>query len=121
MKKIIFFVFVILFGLSVNVALAQLLPAPKGFGGRIITAPTPGISCPGGRPGSPLTIVPVSTYPIGPYVGDYNPISMRFNLTPGSWILGLYMPVPIPECQTQSAPPTPVNGYRTIIHGTSSY
>jgi hypothetical protein len=120
MKKIIFFVFIVLFGFSVNVALAQVL-APRGLGGKIIMAPTPGISCPAGKPGSPFTILPVSLNQVGPYIGDYNPISMGFNLTPGSWFLGLYIPVPIPECSTQSAPPAPVSGYRTILHGTSSY
>ncbi len=120
MKKIIFFVFIVSFSLSVNFAFAQALVP---LGGRILTAPTPGVSCPGGRqPGSPFSIVPVTAInPPGLYIGDYNPTSLKFNLTPGAWILGLYLSTPIPECATQSAPPAPVSGFRTIIHGTSSY
>ena len=120
MKKIIFFVFIVAFSLSVNFAFAQAL---MPLGGRILTAPTPGVSCPAGRqPESPFTITPiVATIPPGLYIGDYNPTSLQFNLTPGSWILGLYLPVPIPECATQTGTPAPVSGLRTIIHGTSSY
>jgi hypothetical protein len=115
MKKIIFFVFIILFGFSVNITLAQTL---MPFGGQIITAPTPGVACPAGAPGSPFSITPIVSPP-GLYVGDYNPISTRFRIVPGAWVLGLYIPVPIPECATTSTPPVPVTGFRTFLHGTS--
>lgn len=119
MKKIIFFGFILLFGLSVNFAFAQVFPM-IGFGGRIITAPTPGVSCPAGKIGSPFTVAGV-TGPSWLMVGDYYPTSLGFKLTPGAWILALYIPVPIPECQTQSVPPVPVTGYRNFLHGTSDY
>lgn len=118
MKKIIFFVVVVVFGVSVNFAFAQAIPM-LGFGGRIITAPTPGVSCPAGALGSPFTMVPAGVAPAGLYVGDYHPTSVSFRLAPGAWVLGLYIPIPIPECATQSIPPAPVAGFRTFIHGTN--
>jgi hypothetical protein len=119
MKKVIFFSVFLLLLLSVNTALAFTLP-PRSFGGLIIAAPTPGVNCPAGRqPGSPFTIIPAGASPAGPFVGDYNPISLTYQLVPGAWILGLYNPVPLPECATTTPVPTPVPGFRTFIHGTS--
>lgn len=89
------------------------------FGGRIITAPTPGVVCPAGKPGSPFTVMPVTAQPSWLMVGDYHPVSLPFAVVPSAWILGLYVPVPLPECATTSVPPAPVNGFRTYFHGTS--
>ncbi len=122
MKKIIFFVVIILFGLSVNVAFAQLVSPYQGIGGRIITAPTPGIVCPAGKPGSPFTIAPSGPSPAGPFVGDYYPVSNFHLLVSSAWFLGLGSIVPLPECFVPVPPPgvpVPVNGFRTILHGTS--
>ncbi len=121
MKKIIFFAFIILFGLSINISLAQFSPF-VGFGGRITTAPTPGIVCPAGKLGSPFTLAPNGPFATGPFVGDYYPVSNFYLLAPGAWILGLYNPVPLPECAIPVPPPglpVPVTGFRTILHGTS--
>ncbi len=108
-----------MFVLFVNTAFAQI-SILQPFGGKIITAPTPGISCPAGRqPGSPFMLAPNTPSVVGPFVGDYHPISLNYQLVPGAWILGLYNPIPIPECATQSAPPAPVSGFRTFLHGTS--
>ncbi len=93
----------------------------KPFGGKIITAPTPGVSCPAGKePGSPFTVSPVTKAPPWIMVGDWHPISTPFKLEPDAWILGLYNPKPIPECVSESVPPAPISGYRTIFHGTSA-
>ncbi len=121
MKKIIFFAFIIFFGLLVNLTLAQTLPLLKPFGGKIITAPTPGVTCPVGKLGSPFTQTPAGLSPPGLYVGDYNPISLSFGLKPTAWVLGLYIPTPIPECATESVPPAPVVGFRTYFLGTSFF
>lgn len=122
MKKIIFFVVIILFGLSVNVAFAQLSTF-QPFGGKILLSPIPGVVCPAGKIGSPFTLVPNGPYPTGPFVGDYYPVSNFHLLVPGAWILGLTNIVPLPECSTPPVPPAtvpvPVNGFRTILHGTS--
>lgn len=119
MRKIVFFAFVVIFGLSVQVSFAQITPV-LGLGGRIITAPIPGIICPAGKqPGSPFMIAPSIGAPVGPFIGDYNSVSNFHLLLPGIWFLGLYSSVPLPECATQSAPPAPVSGFRTLIHGTS--
>lgn len=92
----------------------------KPLGGKIITAPTPGVSCPAGKqPGSPFTVVPAGSGPSWLLVGDYHPISNHFMLAPNEWILGLYIATPLPECTTQSLPPVPVSGYRTFFNGTS--
>lgn len=117
MKKV-FILILLLSGLSINFTSAQVL---MPMGGRIITAPTPGVSCPAGKFGSPFTMVPFGVYPPGLFVGDYYPSSLPFNLNIGSYFLGLYVPIPIPECQTQSVPPAPVTGFRTFLHGTSSF
>lgn len=92
----------------------------RPFGGRILTAPTPGVTCPAGKqPGSPFTVEPVMPMPPWLMVGDYHPLSISYQLVPGAWILGLYVPTPIPECATDSLPPVPVEGFRTFFHGTS--
>lgn len=106
--------------LVVSIPLATGAVLLQPFGGRIGTAPTPGVECPAGKqPGSPFTVIPVMPTASWLMVGDYHPISLPFQLVPGAWILGLYNPVPIPECVTTTVPPAPVSGFRTYFHGTS--
>ncbi|MDQ5883297.1 MAG: hypothetical protein QG654_210 [Patescibacteria group bacterium] len=67
-------------------------------------------------------MAPNGPFVTGPFVGDYYTISNFYLLAPGAWILGLYNPVPLPECATAPVPPgvpVPVAGFRTLLHGTS--
>lgn len=117
MKKVFIFG-ALIFSLSANFVFAQT-PFLMPFGGRILIAPMPGIVCPAGKLGSPFFMTPLLPAPPGPFIGDYNVVSNNFMLAPGAAILGLYIPIPIPECATTSAPPAPVPGFRTFIHGTN--
>lgn len=110
---------VILSGWLALAPVVHAITAMQPFGGRIITAPTPGVTCPAGKIGSPFTIAPVGVVSANLFVGDLSPQSFG-QLAPGVWTLGLYIPIPIPECVTQSVPPAPVTGFRTFLHGTSS-
>lgn len=106
MKKFLFFFLTI------------FILAPLSFGGRVITAPTPGVSCPVGGLVSPYTITPAGVFPPAlyittPWVGGFGAIA------PGAYILGLYNPIPIPECATTTVPPVPAGGFRTILYGTN--
>jgi|GEM_PF-3988274 len=90
----------------------------KPFGGRIITAPTPGVECPAGKQPSPFTLWNLATMTPTLMVGDQNSKSFG-QIMPSAWILGLYIPILVSECQTTSTPSAPVPGYRTYLHGTS--
>lgn len=118
MKKIIFFVFVILFGLSINVALATM-PFSKPFGGRIIATNVPSnVDCPTSTD-SPFVILPVTgpAYPwtVGPGIVTVGEIK------PMAWILGLRYPSQMPFCILQAGQATTTyNTYFSNFYGTSS-
>lgn len=119
MKKIIFFVFIILFGLSVNITLAQAL---MPFGGKVLTAPVPGAVCPDVdfAPEDPFIITPALPPAAGPFQQTLSPYTQFGLVAPGSWILGLYLPVPLPGC-TVVVPPIvgPIPVLRAVMWGTS--
>ncbi len=121
MKKIIFFVFIILFGLSVNITLAQAL---MPFGGQVVTAPVPGAVCPDVdfAPEDPFITTPTILTPpiVGPFQQTLSPLTQFGLIAPGSWILGLYLPVPLPDC-TVVVPPivSPIPVLRAVMWGTS--
>jgi hypothetical protein len=125
MKKIIFFVAIILFGLSVNISLAQVL---MPFGGRVVTAPIPGAVCPTSIsfvPDSPFVITPVgvgipgaSSFIPGPFSSVPGPQTFG-QIIPSAWILGLYLSVPIPDCVAPIPPLGTLPVFKATIYGTS--
>lgn len=88
------------------------------FGGKVLSTITPGVVCAGE---GPITIRPVGPFPAAPYA--VTPATRRyanFMITPGSWIVGLYEPVPAPVCGTTSVPPAPVPALPIIMFGVST-
>lgn len=83
------------------------------FGAKVIIAPVPGITCPGGqafylegKSGLYATTAATKVY--------------LFNeLLPTDWALGLAGPVPLPVCATNTTPPVPVIATPVIMIGTS--
>lgn len=97
MRKIIFLSFVLVFGVFTESAFAQTSPLIS-FGGRITTAPIPGAVCPTSlRPTSPFILVPANGSIGGPFSEAPGPLAFG-QVVPGAWILGLYLPTPIPDC-----------------------
>lgn len=95
-----------------------ILPV-RPFGGRVLLAPVPDVTCPGSmEPTSPFTIVPVSPFMIpGPFSEVPGPQSIG-KVVPGAWILGLYWSTPIPDCTTE-LPPVPIPVFKAYIQGTN--
>jgi hypothetical protein len=120
MKKISFIVFSFACILFISVPFRSDAAFLQPFGGRVYTAPTPGVTCPAGKEGSPFTVLNLAAKgaPLL-MVGDYHPTSSTSVIAPSVWILGLYNPIALPECQTTSTPPVTVPGFRTFFHGTS--
>ncbi|MEZ4210752.1 MAG: hypothetical protein R3B39_00400 [Candidatus Paceibacterota bacterium] len=119
MRKIIFLSFVLVFGVFAESAFAQASPLIP-FGGLITTAPIPGAICPTAlEPTSPFIVVPSGATIVGPFAEVPGP--QAFGQTvPGAWILGLYLPTPIPDC-TVGIPPagTVMPVFKATIFGTS--
>jgi hypothetical protein len=118
MKKniAIFIVFVFIF--SAKVTLAALMP----FGGRIVSAPIPGATCPDVdfEPTSPYAVIPANPLHIpGPFAEIFSPYGYG-QILPGAWILGKYLPTPIPDCMVGIPPVgTVLPVFKTPIYGTS--
>jgi hypothetical protein len=113
MKKIVIFVLSVSVSLTPFVAFAGIgLP----FGGLVLTSPTPGATCPSGAPVSPYAITPLAGLP-GLYVSTQWVAGVGL-ITPSAYILGLYVPTPIPECV--SVPPFN-NAFHTTIYGTNRF
>ena len=81
------------------------------FGGKVVSTVNPAIVCTNTE-GGPLMIVPVrGTYPPGPYATTLTTKRYsNFIITPGTWIIGLYSPVPdASTCiNPQTGAPVPV-------------
>lgn len=119
MKKIIFFAFIILFGLSINLVLAAGAMIP--FGGRVFEAPLPGAICPttvAFEPTSPFAIVPVGVGIPGPFSALPGPTGFG-QVIPTAWILGLYLPTPVPDCTAPVPPAGLAPVFKSLIFGTS--
>ncbi len=95
-------------------AFSPLLP----FGGKI-TAIVPGAICSDAK--TPFTIMPSGIVPAGPYGGTASAL-IGFPtevIMPGVWVLGLYLPTPLPICFTTTVPPVPVFAMPVYVIGTS--
>jgi hypothetical protein len=106
----------------VLIGLCMIVPTPafavfsRPFGGRIITAPVPGVECYNPpKQGSPFII----SSGIESYEGDTNTKSFG-QIVPSAWILGLYSITPSTNCYIPATPANiPYPTFRTILHGTS--
>ncbi|MEZ4113861.1 MAG: hypothetical protein R3B65_00085 [Candidatus Paceibacterota bacterium] len=104
--------------MSVNFVLAAGAMIP--FGGRIAQAPIPGAACPSSvvfEPTSPFAIVPVMGIP-GPFSAIPGPTGFG-QVVPSAWILGLYLPTPIPDCTVAVPPVGAAPVFKATIFGTS--
>lgn len=121
MRKVAFFSSILFFGLMANVAFAQN-PGLIPFGGTIFLAPLPGSICPGTvvfEPTSPFAIIPYGTGGIpGPFSELPGPQAYGQVVT-GAYVLGLYLPVPIPDCTVAVPPGGPVPVLKAVLFGTS--
>lgn len=112
-----FFIFAVLvifsFFLYTQSASAQVL---RSFGGKITSTTIPSIVCPGAY--GPASILPAGLFPALPYATT---LSTAGSLKPGSWVLGLYNPVPTPGLcySTATVVPTPFPTFNVIKYGTS--
>lgn len=87
------------------------------FGGKVLTSFVPGVVCPGE---GPVYIKPAGLAPAGPYAADFSVSRYLYKtLLPGSWVIGLYLPTPVPICATTSIPPVPVPVLKIIMFGSS--
>ena len=117
MKKI---VFASVFALGVSLIAAPAFAAGilLPFGGKITTV-VPGAVCSDGKP--PFTITPAGLSAVGPFGGTASAL-IGFPtevIAPGIWILGLYLPTPLPICFTTTVPPVPVFAMPVYVIGTS--
>jgi len=104
----------IIFGFLFNFKKSLALGLTMPFGGRVITSTGQGAFCVGL---GPITIMPVSTYPIGPYfVPIANPYLYSNPVINGTWILGNYGPM-VPGCVSEFGVPFPA--FPIMIYGTS--
>lgn len=114
MKKIMAFVLVIGISLTPVITFGAVLGLP--FGGLVLTAPVPGVSCPGGGVTSPYVLTPLGGFLPGLFTSTTGVGITVGSITPGAYILGLYLPTPIPEC----VGPPPLNTtFQTSIYGTN--
>jgi hypothetical protein len=115
MKKFVFLTAIIFFGLSVNLAFAQILP----FGGRITAIKTPpNVQCPT-DPSSPFTIMPAGSSSASPWAVGPGQVSFG-RIIPNAWILGLYN---LSSCVMTNPPPAPSSPYPVFFsnfYGTSA-
>jgi len=99
---------------------ASAISLYQPFGGRVISTFTPGVTC---RGEGPITIRPVGlSTPTGPYVIQLGQTTLYqyYTVHTGSWILGLYNPIPsFTSCFTDSLPPFPVPTFAVKIFGSS--
>lgn len=117
MKKIIF-TSVFALGVSLIAAPAFAAGILMPFGGKITTV-IAGVACSDGKP--PFTIMPAGPSAGGPFGGTASAL-IGFPtevIAPGIWVLGLYLPTPLPICFTTSVPPVPVLAMPVYVIGTS--
>lgn len=82
----------------------------RPFGGKVISTTNPAITCINTE-GGPIMITPVRAYPPGPYATTL--VTRRHSyyvVKPGSWIIGLYNPIPdVTTCiNPETGAPVPV-------------
>lgn len=111
-------------GVFLAMALLFVVPRPahaqlRGFGGTVLTSYIPGTSCAGE---GPIFIIPKGTYPAGPYA--VYPLTLRYAnyvVKPGSTILGLYFPIPLPGICYTAVPPFTYPVFPIFSFGVSLY
>jgi len=114
-----FFVFLLL-SFALALPTTSFAGAGIAFGGRIITSVAPPTVCLGI---GPITIVPAGIAPAALYATEPATISnKRYTLTPGGYVLGLYLPTLSPICWIPVPPPgvpTPIYAFPIITYGSS--
>lgn len=115
-KKIIFSYFLVF--LATLGIFSSVNPA-RPFGGRVITSPIPGAVCPTSlEPTSPFAIAPTPLLLPGPFSEVPGPTGHGQVVT-GAWILGLHLPVPIPDCLAPIPPLGSLPVFKAFLFGTS--
>lgn len=119
MKVIILLAFLttslIIIPLKTVLAIDLFLP----FGGKVISTEIPGVTCHGST--GPIIIIPNSAlFPSTPYVVTRTTKKyLHKKIQPGVFIIGLYSPVMLPLCETNTEPPAPFFVFPIIMYGVS--